>query len=76
MNEVINVTLYNYADLPNGCSEITFDFLKQLESDETAIVYYSDIEYDEEYIINSLQMLVFIKNEYYLLKLLGYFIPL
>lgn len=66
MNSVINVTLFNFPDLPNGCSEITFELLEELESNDKIITQYEEVEYDEEYIINTLQMLVFIKNEYYL----------
>lgn len=66
MDDIIAVTLYNYPDLPNGCAEITFDLLEELKSEEKIITHYSEVEYDEEYIVNTLNMLAFIKNEYYL----------
>jgi hypothetical protein len=66
IDDVIDVTLYNFPDLPNGCSEITFELLEELESNDKIITQYEEVEYDEEYIVNTLNMLIFIKNEYYL----------
>lgn len=64
LDDTITVTLYNFSDLPNGCSEITFDILEELSLDEKIITCYDNVVYDEEYIVNTLKMLSFIRNEY------------
>lgn len=64
MDDSISVTLLNLSDLPNGCSEITFDLLDELSLDEKVITCYDNVVYDEEYIVNTLKMLSFIRNEY------------
>ena len=35
----ISVSLYNYNDLPNGCSEITFPLLEEFNTEEKIISY-------------------------------------
>jgi hypothetical protein len=64
LDSSISVTLYNFSDLPNGCSEITFELLEELSLDENIITCYDNVVYDEEYIVNTLKMLSFIRNEY------------
>lgn len=62
----VNVSLYNYYDLPNVCGEITFELLEDLNSDDKIITQYTDVEYDSQYIFKLLNMLSTIKNEYYM----------
>jgi len=38
----VNVTLYNYNNLPELSSEIDFDFLESFENDSYAIFFYTD----------------------------------
>jgi hypothetical protein len=64
LDDSISVTLLNLSHLPNGCSEITFDLLEELSLDEKIITCYDNVVYDEEYIVNTLKMLSFIRNEY------------
>jgi hypothetical protein len=66
LDSPINVCLYNYNDLPNGCSEITFPLLEELNTDKKVISYYTDQEYDQKYITSLLNILACIKNEYHL----------
>jgi hypothetical protein len=64
MEDTLTVTLFNIADLPNGSSEITFDLLEELSLDEKIIACYDNVVYDQEYIVNTLKMLAFVRNEY------------
>jgi hypothetical protein len=64
MDNTLTVTLFNFSDLPNGCSEITFDLLEDLGTNEKIITCYDNVVYDEEYIVNTLKILSFIRNEY------------
>ena len=66
MDYRISISLYNYNDLPNGCSEITFSLLEELNTVEKIISYYNQQEYHFKYITSLLNILSCIKNEYHL----------
>ena len=66
MDTNVDISLYNFADLPNGCSEITYDLLHEMGDVENTIAFYYQQKYDDKYILHLLDILAHIRNEYHL----------
>jgi hypothetical protein len=69
LDKYIDITLFNFPDLPNGCSEITYDVLEDMDDVDNVIAYYAQQVYDNENKLNMenlLNILAFIRNDYHI----------
>ena len=56
--------VYNYDNLPYNSNDITYDFLKQYESNSYEIAGYNNVKYNKKNLIRNLRMLSNVFNYY------------
>lgn len=66
MDTYVDIGLYNFKDLPNGCSEITYELLQDMDYEDNIISFYCHKKFDNKYMLNLFNILAFVRNEYYL----------
>lgn len=64
MDDCCNFTLYNFTNLPDECSSISFDFLNDNREDTNELVGYIGLHFNLESFREWLLMLKKIKNVY------------
>lgn len=60
----INEVLYNYNNLPSESNDITYNFLAENQSPDYEIVRYNCKHLKRKRLVNSLQILKYVSNDY------------